>query len=140
MQQSLFSLPDRIAFFGESSGAFQIILRSIKNVDRRQLAPHDEVHHGLEVLAFCAPDSLLDRGVNEWWTGGEQTGNFPNAFFKLPLRQDFVDETPAMSFVSVDPATGQQKIHGYVVWNAFREPDTCRVSNGSGANFGKRKG
>lgn len=61
----LSTFPHRIAFFGEGTGAFQLIFRAEKLFDRGQLAFGNSVHAILKLAVFGVADDLFDRGVNQ---------------------------------------------------------------------------
>ncbi|MCY1313253.1 hypothetical protein D9M70_637570 [compost metagenome] len=95
----------------------------------------DLVHGRLEGLAFGGAHHFLDRGIDERRSAFEQAGEFPGALHQLVCRQDLVDEAPAVGFRHVEPATGQEHVHGDVIGDALRKLDRGGVRNCAGADF-----
>src|SRR5690606_11964672 len=64
----------------------------------------------------------------------------PGAVHELVGRQDLVDEAPAMRLLNVQPAAGEQHVHGDVVGNALRQLDRGGIGHRAGADFRQGEG
>ncbi|EBA09841.1 hypothetical protein SSE37_08533 [Sagittula stellata E-37] len=135
---SLPALPDRISFFGEGAGAFLLVLGAVELFHRLELAGVDAVEGVLELHVLGLARDLLDGGKDQRRSGGQLVGHLAGLGHEIGGGDDPVDQPPAMRFLDIEPAPGEEQLHGDVIGNALGQPQRRRI--GHGARLDLRKG
>src|SRR6056297_2841266 len=135
----LAALPDRVALLGESAGTLELVLARIQGLHGRKPAVHDLAQGVVELHVFRFAHHFLDGRVDQRRAGLDHPGDLPGTLHQLVGRHHLVDETPAMSFLGLQPATGQQHLHRDVIGDTFRQLDRRRIGHGAGADLRQRE-